>query len=60
MGKVYSRRGTDITQDYVLNDATAADLDGDGEMEIIVKRMYNETGLFFLFQRQRIYFLRSL
>ena len=47
MGKVYSRRGTDITQDYVLNDATAADLDGDGEMEIIVKRMYNETGLFF-------------
>ncbi|MDR1738402.1 MAG: autotransporter-associated beta strand repeat-containing protein [Candidatus Symbiothrix sp.] len=25
---------------YVLNDATAADLDGDGEMEIIIKRLY--------------------
>ena len=47
MVKVYSRRGTDLTQDYVINAATAADLDGDGEMEIIVKRMYNETGLFF-------------
>ena len=39
MGKVYSRRGTDITKDYSLNDATAADLDGDGEYELIVKRL---------------------
>ena len=46
MGKMYSRNGTDITQDYSLNDATAADLDGDGEYEIIVKRMYNNDGLF--------------
>lgn len=27
---------------YYLNDATAADLDGDGEYEIIVKRMYRD------------------
>ena len=46
MGKVYSRRGTDITKDYSLNDATAADLDGDGEYELIVKRLYNNEGLF--------------
>ena len=47
MGKMYSRRGTDITLDYFLNDATAADLDGDGEMEIIVKRLHNNDGLFY-------------
>lgn len=47
VGKMYSRRGTDITEDYILNDATAADLDGDGEMEIIVKRLHNNDGLFY-------------
>ena len=46
MQKVYSRRGTDITSEYSLNDATAADLDGDGQMELIVKRIYNHEGLF--------------
>ena len=46
MGQVYSRRGADITGDYILNDATAADLDGDGQMEVIVKRIYNNDGLF--------------
>ena len=46
MGKIYSRRGTDITASYSLNDATAADLDGDGEYEIIVKRIYDPDGLF--------------
>ena len=46
MGKIYSRRGTDITKDYQLNDASAADLDGDGQFEIIVKRIYGPDGLF--------------
>ena len=46
MGKVYSRRGTDITADYQLNDASAADLDGDGQMEFIIKRIYAPDGLF--------------
>lgn len=46
MGKVLSRRGTDITKDYQLNDASAADLDGDGQYEIIVKRIYGPDGLF--------------
>ena len=30
------------SEGYNLNDATAADLDGDGEMEIIVKRLYSD------------------
>lgn len=60
MGKMYSRRGTDITLDYFLNDATAADLDGDGEMEIIVKRLHNNDGLFLSGKRQRIHILRGL
>lgn len=38
MGRVYSRRGTDVTQQFELNDVSAADLDGDGEYELIVKR----------------------
>ena len=46
MDKVYSRRGTDITADYILNDVSAADLDGDGEYELIVKRLYANEGLF--------------
>ena len=36
---VLSRRGTDITSWYEPNDVSAADLDGDGEMELIVKRL---------------------
>ncbi len=39
MGRVYSRRGTDITAGYLLNDVSTADLDGDGEFELIVKRI---------------------
>lgn len=39
MGRVYSRRGTDITEAYILNDVSTADLDGDGEFELIVKRL---------------------
>jgi len=35
---VYSRNGTDVTSSYSPNDAEVADLDGDGELEIIIKR----------------------
>ncbi|MCM1108495.1 MAG: hypothetical protein NC388_05495 [Clostridium sp.] len=38
MGRVYSRRGHDVTEMYDLNDVSAADLDGDGQYELIVKR----------------------
>lgn len=38
MGRVYSRRGHDVTHLYDLNDVSAADLDGDGQYELIVKR----------------------
>ncbi len=41
MGRVYSRRGTDITANYGINDVSTADLDGDGEFEFIVKRVNN-------------------
>ncbi len=39
--KVYSRANSskDITADYSPNDASVADLDGDGELEIILKRI---------------------
>ena len=37
--KVYDNTGADITDTYVPNDAEIADLDGDGEMEIIIKRI---------------------
>lgn len=39
MGGVKSRRGYDITDQYEPNDACAADLDGNGELEIILKRI---------------------
>ena len=39
LAKVYDNSGTDITDTYTANDAEVADLDGDGEMEIIVKRI---------------------
>ena len=34
-----TRNGYDYNSLYSLNDATIADLDGDGEMEVIIKRM---------------------
>ncbi len=39
MAAVYDRNGTDVTTHYEPNDAELADLDGDGELEIIVKRL---------------------
>ncbi len=38
---ILSRRGTDISKDYSINDITLADVDGDGVSEFIVKRNYN-------------------
>ena len=39
---VYSYSGKDVTSTYIPNDSEVADLDGDGEMEIIVKRISTE------------------
>lgn len=39
LGQVYSRRGYNVTGFYEPNDASVADLDGDGEMEILLKRV---------------------
>ena len=39
LGEVYSRHGVNVTDSYWPNDIEVADLDGDGEMEFIVKRM---------------------
>ncbi|MCR5131334.1 MAG: hypothetical protein K6C10_07745 [Prevotella sp.] len=39
LAKVYDYNGTDVTAYYIANDAEVADLDGDGEMEIIIKRI---------------------
>lgn len=36
---VYSYAGVDMTSTYSPNDAEVADLDGDGELEIIIKRI---------------------
>ena len=39
LAAVYDRNGTDVTDHYEPNDAELADLDGDGELEIIIKRL---------------------
>lgn len=39
LARVYDNSGNDITSTYIANDAEVADLDGDGEMEIIIKRI---------------------
>ena len=44
VGKLYSRRGTDITNDYNINDIALADVDGDGISEFIMKRNYGPDG----------------
>ncbi|MCR4602642.1 MAG: autotransporter-associated beta strand repeat-containing protein, partial [Prevotella sp.] len=39
---MYSRRGTNITADYNINDIALADVTGDGISEFILKRNYKE------------------
>ena len=39
LAKVYDRDGNDVTENYKPNDAEMADLDGDGQLEIIIKRL---------------------
>ena len=48
---MYSRRGTEMTKDYTPNDISVADLDGDGQMEILVKRI-NELDTYGLFSEE--------
>ena len=42
--ELHSRRGTNITNDYLINDIALADVDGDGVAEFIVKRNYGPDG----------------
>ena len=42
---IVDNAGNDISHLYSLNDASAADLDGDGEYELIVKRMNSDFSL---------------
>ena len=46
LAKVYDRNGNDVTSHYSPNDAEFADLDGDGELEMIIKRLndYDASG----------------
>ena len=39
LASVYDRDGNDVTDHYSPNDAEMADLDGDGQLEIIIKRL---------------------
>lgn len=39
LAAVYDRNGADVSEHYEPNDAEMADLDGDGQLEIIVKRL---------------------
>ena len=39
LADVQDRDGTDVTANYSPNDAVMADLDGDGQLEIIIKRL---------------------
>lgn len=39
LATVYDRNGVDVTSHYQPNDAEVADLDGDGDLEIIIKRL---------------------
>lgn len=39
MGPVLSRTGKDVSEHYTLNDICPGDLDGDGEVELLVKRV---------------------
>ena len=39
LADVYDRNGNDVTDHYWANDAEFADLDGDGQLEMIIKRL---------------------
>ena len=39
LANVYDRDGKEVTDNYEPNDAEMADLDGDGQLEIIIKRL---------------------
>ena len=39
LASVYDRSGNDVTEHYSPNDIEMADLDGDGQLEIIIKRL---------------------
>ena len=39
LSNVYNRNGVDVTDHYEPNDAEFADLDGDGQLEMIIKRL---------------------
>lgn len=39
LASVYDRNGNDVTANYSPNDAEFADLDGDGQLEMIIKRL---------------------
>lgn len=41
LATVYDRNGNDVTANYSPNDAEFADLDGDGQLEMIIKRLNN-------------------
>ncbi len=42
LSKVYDRKNKDVTSHYQNNDAEFADLDGDGQLEMIIKRINTE------------------
>ena len=42
--ELHSRRGTDITKDYNINDIALADVNGDGVSEFLMKRNYGPDG----------------
>ena len=48
MATVYDRNGTDVSANYEPNDAEFADLDGDGQLEMIIKRLntYESSNLY--------------
>lgn len=41
VAKVQDRNGNDVTSQYIINDISLGDVDGDGVAEFIVKRNYN-------------------
>lgn len=45
MAKVENRNGADVTAQYIVNDVSLGDVDGDGVAEFIVKRNYTGSDL---------------